>query len=376
MKYKNIKPFGVLMLMTAFMISSQLKAQMRNQTIVSPEVRPDMTVVFRISSREASKVSLVLPDINITKPMEKNEAGVWSVTVGPLEPNIYVYNFIVDGTHTVDPMNPVMKRGIGLTTSLVEVPGKEPMYFSEQAVPHGTIHIHRYDSKTTGTTRGLYVYTPPSYDPKAKNKYPVLYLLHGVGDTENGWIEIGQANRIADNLIAAGKAKQMIIVMPRGHASYAGTSSSSPMSASSTNAFEQDLISDIIPYIEKNYNVSKNAKDRAIAGLSMGGRQTLVIGLAHLDKFNYILPYSAAVRNVSQDSVLQKLISDPASINKSLKVFWIGCGTEDGLFTGNKSLSEHLTGKGINNTFFQTPGAHTWLVWRLFLNETLPLLFK
>ncbi len=376
MKNKRIFSTVVLFFIIAIMTISQLKAQMRNQAIVSPEVRPDMTVVFRISSREATKVSLVLPDINITRPMEKNETGVWSTIVGPLEPNIYVYNFIVDGTHTVDPMNPVMKRGIGLTTSLVEVPGKEPMYFSEQAVPHGTFHIHRYDSKTTGTTRGLYVYTPPNYDPKSKNKFPVLYLLHGVGDTENGWIEIGQANRIADNLIAAGKAKQMIIVMPRGHASFAGTSSSNPMSAGSTNAFEQDLLSDIIPYIEKNYNVSKNAKDRAIAGLSMGGRQTLVIGLAHLDKFNYILPYSAAVRNVSQDSVLQKLISDPASINKSLKVFWIGCGTEDGLFAGNKSLSEQLTGKGIRNTFFQTPGAHTWLVWRLYLNETLPLLFK
>jgi enterochelin esterase-like enzyme len=375
MKNKMTIPAGIIIALFSFMFPLQTIAQVRSRAIVSPEVNADQTATFRLTAKDAKTVNLVLPDINVTKPMEKNETGLWSITIGPLEPDIYVYNFVVDGTHTVDPMNPVIKRGIGLTTNLVEIPGKQPMYYTEQAVPHGTVHIHRYDSKTTGTTRGLYIYTPPGYDPRSKNRYPVLYLLHGAGDTENGWIEIGHANIISDNLLAAGKVRPMIIVMPRGHASFPGTNSAT-MSPQMMNAFEQDLLSDIIPYVEKNYNTSKNSKDRAIAGLSMGGRQTLTIGLAHLDKFGYILPYSSAVFNVERDSLLQKLLSDPVKINKDLKLFWIACGTEDGLFTGNKGLSELLGKKGITHTFYPTGGAHTWPVWRNYLNQSLPLLFK
>ena len=376
MKNNRIGSFGISVIMLTIMIPFQVKAQVRTRAVVSPEVHPDQTATFRIAAKDANTVDLVLPDINITKPMEKNASGLWSITIGPIESDIYVYNFIVDGSHTVDPMNPDIKRGRGLTTSLVEIPGKQPMYFSEQAVPHGSIHIHRYDSKTTGTTRGLYIYTPSGYDPLSKNKYPVLYLLHGVGDTENGWIEIGRANRIADNLLAAGKMKPMLIVMPLGHASFPGSTRSNFMSTQIPDAFEQDLLSEVIPFVEKNYNASSNRKDRAIAGLSMGGRQTLSVGLANLYKFSYVLPYSAAVRNVEQDSTLNSLISDPAKINKELKLFWIGCGTEDGLYAGNKSLSELLTKKGITHVFYPTAGTHTWLVWRLYLSETLPLLFN
>jgi enterochelin esterase-like enzyme len=376
MKNKRIGSFGISIIMLAIMIPFQVKAQVRTRAIVSPEVHPDQTVTFRILAKNANTVDLVLPDINITRPMEKNESGLWSITAGPLEPDIYVYNFMVDGSHTVDPMNPNMKRGRGLTTSLVEIPGKHPMYFSEQAVPHGTVHIHRYDSKTTGTTRGLYIYTPPGYTALSKNKYPVLYLFHGVGDTENGWIEIGRANRIADNLLAAGKMKPMIIVMPLGHASFPGSTPSPGMSSQRPNAFEQDLLTEIIPLVEKIYNVSTDRKDRAISGLSMGGGQALSIGLSNMDKFAYILPLSAAARNVDQDPTMQKLLSDPAKINKDLRLFWIGCGTEDRLFAPAKSFSDFLDKKGITHTFYPTPGGHTWLVWRLFLYETLPLLFN
>jgi enterochelin esterase-like enzyme len=375
MKNKKIGSFKTFMVILIIMIPATITAQVRNRAIVSPEVHPDQSATFRITAREAKSVNLSIPDAKITQSMEKNESGVWSVTIGPLDPDIYSYVFMVDGTHTVDPMNPNIKRGIGLSTSLVEIPGKEPAFFVEKAVPHGTVHINRYDSKTTGTTRGLYIYTPPGYDSRSKIKYPVLYLLHGAGDTENGWIEIGVANRIADNLLASGKMKPLIIVMPLGYASFAGNSSSGNFNQTST-AFEKDLLSDIIPYVENQYNASSDAKDRAIGGLSMGGRQTLNIGLGHPDKFSHILAYSSAVRNPEQDSVMLKLLSDPAKINKSLKVFWIGCGREDSLFPGNQSFSDMLKKKDIKHTFYATGGAHTWTVWRLYLFETLPLIFK
>jgi enterochelin esterase family protein len=376
MKIKRTGSIRVLLVILSIMISFQIRAQVRTRTIVSPEVHPDQTATFRISSKDAKTVNLLLPDIKINQAMEKNEAGVWSITIGPLEPDIYAYVYMVDGTHTVDPMNPDMKRGVGLTTSLVEIPGKQPAFFAEQTVPRGTIHIHRYDSKTTGTTRGLYIYTPPGYDPRSKNKYPVLYLLHGVGDTENGWIEIGRANRIADNLLAAGKMMPLIIVMPLGHASFAEGAVSPGGFNQTGTAFEKDLLAEVIPYVENHYNASSEKKDRAIGGLSMGGRQTLNIGLQHLDKFSYVLAYSSAVRNPEQDSVMMRLLSDPAKINKTLKVFWIGCGREDGLFAGNQSLSDMLKKKGITHIFYPTGGAHTWTNWRLYLSESLPLIFK
>jgi enterochelin esterase-like enzyme len=366
----------IMMVISAILISFHLSAQVRSRAIVSPEVHPDQTATFRLTAKDAKTVNLQIPDIKIDKIMEKNESGVWSVTVGPLEPDIYAYVFMVDGTYTVDPMNPNIKRGVGLTTSQVEISGKQPSFFAEQAVPHGTVHIHRYDSKTTGTTRGLYIYTPSGYDPRSNSKYPVLYLLHGVGDTENGWIEIGVANRIADNLLAAGKMKPMIIVMPLGHASFSGNASSTGNFNQTATAFEKDLLSDVIPFVESHYNVSAKAKDRAIGGLSMGGRQTLNIGLGHLDLFSNILAYSSAVRNPEQDSVMVRLLSDPAKINKALSVFWIGCGREDSLFAGNQSLSDILNRKGIKHTFYPTGGAHTWTNWRLYLYESLPLIFK
>jgi enterochelin esterase-like enzyme len=376
-KNKRIGSLEIFIILLLVIISPfQIRAQVRTLTIVTPEVQADQTVTFRIAAKDANTVSLILPDINITKPIEKNDSGVWSITLGPFEPDIYAYNFFVDGTHTVDPMNPNMKRGLGLTTSLVEVPGKQPMYFLEQAIPHRTVHIHRYDSKTTGATRVLYIYTPPAYDPRSRNEYPVLYLFHGTGDTDNGWIEIDQAPRIADNLLAAGKMKPMIIVMPFGHASFSGSTCSKFMSTQTPNAFDQDLLSDVIPFIEKTYNISTDRKERTIEGLSVGGRQALSIGLANLDKFSYALPYSAAVRSMEQDSTLTRLLPDPAIMNKKLKLFWIGCGTEDGLYAVNKSLAELMTKKGITHLFYPTAGANTWLVWRLYLFKTLPLLFN
>jgi enterochelin esterase-like enzyme len=378
MKNKRIGSFGIYIIMLTIMIPFQVKAQVRIRAIVSPEVDPDQTVTFRIQAEDAKNVALKMNDAGIVDPlpMQKDESGVWSITVGPLEPDIYWYQFIVDGIVTLDIWNSHVKRGRDQMANMVEVPGKQPMYFSEQNVPHGTVQILFYNSKVTGTTRSMYVYTPPGYDPASNIKYPVLYLLHGGGDTEYGWYEVGKANRIADNLRATGKIKPMFIVMPLGHASFPGATPGPGMRQQGPNAFEQDFLTEIMPLVENTFNVSTDRKDRAIAGLSMGGGQTISIGLSNMDKFAYILPLSAAARNADQNPVLQKNLSDPSQVNKDLKLLWIACGTEDGLFASAKSFSDFLDEKGIIHTFFQTSGGHSWPVWRLCVNEFLPLLFK
>jgi enterochelin esterase family protein len=317
-----------------------------------------------------------MPQIDLKQRMEKNEDGIWSTTLGPLEPDIHVYHFMVDGTHTFDPLNPDIKRGLRLLTNQVEVPGEVPMHFMEQSVPHGVVHQHRYESGTTGDTRGLYIYTPPGYDACAKEKYPVLYLFHGAGDIESAWTEIGHSNRIADNLLAEGKMKPLIIVMPLGYASVPGTVPQPGRSIPSTSAFEQELLHDVIPYVERNYNVSGNRKHRAIAGLSMGGRQTLTIGLSNTDQFSYVAAFSSAIHNMNQEEVFQDFLSDPAKANKKMDLIWIGCGREDRLFEANHNYSNLLKQKGINHTYRPTGGAHTWRLWMKYLNEVLPLLFQ
>jgi enterochelin esterase family protein len=206
--------------------------------------------------------------------MAKGERGLWSVTLGPVEPEIYEYVFIVDGLQIVDPSNSWLKVWLRTSKNLVEVPGDEPMFFEEQQVPHGTIHVHRYRSKSLGVTRGLYVYTPPGYETNRQAKYPVLYLFHGFGDSEDAWTVVGRANVIVDNLLAENKSRPLLIVMPYGH-----TPSTPPVRGSIGNygAFEKDLIEDVIGYVEKGYRVSKDQKDRAVAGLSMGGGQALTV---------------------------------------------------------------------------------------------------
>ena len=366
--------------MVAPHLYSQVNAPVRAPRaprLVTFEVSPDQTVTLRIKAAEAENVSLQMNDAGIVDPlpMKKDTSGVWSITVGPLKPDIYWYQFIVDGVVTLDPLNPELKRGREIT-NMIEVPGKQPMYFSMQNVPHGIVWIIAYNSRVTGTTRTMYVYSPPGYNPKSDIKYPVLYLLHGGGDTEEGWYEIGKANRIADNLLAEGKIKPMFIVMPLGHASFQGAEPGGFMQQQGPNAFEQDFLTEIMPLVEKTFNVLTDRTGRAISGLSMGGGQTISIGFSNMDKFAYILPLSAASRNPDQNPVLQKNLSDPARVNKDMKLLWIACGTEDGLFAPAKEFSDFLDKKGITHTFFETPGGHSWLVWRLCLNEFLPLLFK
>lgn len=302
--------------------------------------------------------------------MTKDDNGLWHVTVGPAEPEIYEYNFIVDGLQVADPANSWLKFWGGAAKNLVLVPGDPPMFFEQQRVPHGTVHIHKHASKSLGVTRGLYVYTPPGYEQNLQAKYPVLYLLHGMGDTKDTWTVVGRANLIVDNLLAANKARPLVIVMPYGH-----TPSAPPDMRSLGNygAFEKDLTEDVIPYVQKCYRVSIEQKDRAIAGLSMGGGQALTVGLGHLDLFGWLGAYSSAV---PRDQSLDRLLAEPKAINDKLQLLWIGCGRSDFLFQANQKLIEQLDAEEIKHVAHITDGAHEWRLWRIYLNEFVPLLFN
>jgi enterochelin esterase family protein len=301
--------------------------------------------------------------------MSKNDEGLWSVTIGPLKPEIYDYDFVVDDLRIVDPSNAWLKVWLRTSRNMVEVPGDKPMFYEEQKVPHGTVHMHKYPSTSLGVTRGLYVYTPPGYET-SKEKYPVLYLFHGYGDSEEAWTVVGRANLIVDNLLAANKAKPLVIVMPYGH-----TPSAPPImrSIGRYESFERDLVEDVIGYVQTHYRVSTNQKDRAVAGLSMGGGQSLTIGLGNLDLFGWVGAFSSAV---PEGENLEKLLTGPEAINDKLKLLWIGCGKKDFLFERNQKFFARLRKDKIDHVAHITEGAHEWRLWRMYLSEFVPLLFR
>ncbi len=347
-----------------------LEAASRRQRIVSPQVHKDRRVTFRLRAPAAKQVGVNVQFQRGLQPMTRNSDGLWSITLGPVEPEIYEYSFVVDGLEIVDPSNSWLKVWINTAKNLVEVPGDRPMFFQQQRVPHGTVHLHKYLSKSLGVTRGLYIYTPPAYETGQNIKYAVLYLLHGMGDTENTWTVVGRANVIVDNLIANDKARPLVIVMPYGHTPSAP---SDMRSIGNYAAFEKDLLEDVIPYVQSRYRVSSNPRDRAIAGLSMGGGQSLTVGLGNLELFGWVGAFSSAVPRGQQ---FDKLLAKPETINQSLKLLWIGCGKKDFLFQQNQNLFKRLKAENIKHVAHITEGAHEWRLWRRYLNEFVPLLFK
>ena len=226
----------------------------------SPQIHSDKTVTFRLIAPKANEVLLSGDFLSERKPMTKGDKGVWSITVDPIKPEIHYYNFIVDGVQIIDPANPDVKMGLRISDSIIEIPAPTPAFYEEQDVPRGVLHIHRYKSKTLNVHRGLYVYTPPEYYKDTTKTYPVLYLLHGSGDTEQGWTTVGRANVIMDNLLANNKARPMLIVMPFGHAFGPG----GPY-ANSSGGFEEELLNEVIPLAEKNYRTAKGSQNRALA---------------------------------------------------------------------------------------------------------------
>lgn len=351
----------------------------------SPEVNADRTVTLRFRAPEAAAVDVV-GEVTMGKGplrMTKGTDGIWTAVVGPLAPEIWSYNFRVQGIDIPDPSNPAIKPvppGLPIA-SFVEVPGASAAFYDARPVPHGEVRIVTYESKAMGVTRLLWVYTPPGYD-NSRARYPVLYLLHGNGEAQDGWVTNGRANFILDNLIADGKAQPMLIVMPQGHALQgAGVGPLVRVSGETTmysERFPKDLLEDVMPLVERNYRVVADANHRAIAGLSMGGGQALAIGLAHQDLFHYVLGYSAAIsaQFMDADAVFHDALANPAGINKKLRLLWLSCGRQDFLYQANRQFAESLKAKGVKAMVRETEGAHVWSVWRNNLNESAALLFQ
>jgi enterochelin esterase-like enzyme len=341
-----------------------------------PIVHPDHRVTFRIKAPKASEVSLTGDWLGAAPPtkLEKDASGVWSVTLGPFEPSMYIYSFTVDGVAMADPVNPRMKLRASTSASIVEVGADTPEFWEPHDVPHGAVEINWEKSKVlNGETRAMWIWTPPQYQ-KDTQRYPVLYLLHGSNDTAAGWTMAGNANFVLDNLLAEKKMVPMIVVMPFGHAAPFGV----PVPAggkSNDVLFEEYLLQDVIPTVEARYRVSPGRQNRAIAGLSMGGGQSLRIGLGHLDLFSAVATFSGAVPQ-DFETRFASLLSDPKAANSRLKVLWIGCGRQDSLFPRSQNLADLLAKHDVKYVFHPTEGVHNYTVWRKYLAEYAPLLFR
>jgi enterochelin esterase family protein len=350
------------------LLAALLGLQGQNVPLTSPELHADRSVTFRLRAPKAAEVFLNGEWKGGGKlPMTRDEQGVWSVTVGPLEPDLYGYSFSIDGLTVSDPANAVLKPMRSPRTSVVDVPGDPPRLHDWQDVPHGTVRLHEYLSKSLGRRRPLRVYTPPGYDKDASAAYPVLYLFHGSGDNEATWTSFGRAHVIADNLLAQGKAKAMIIVMTDGHASAGG-------GPKNLEAFGKDLLEDVMPFVEAAYRTKADREHRAIVGLSMGGGQSLTVGLSTLDRFAWVGGFSAAIAN--PETSIASALADPAATNAKLRLLWIACGKEDRLAEHATKLSDLLKAKEIRHELKITEGNHSWPVWRRYLGEFLPLLFQ
>ena len=357
--------------------AQQSKAAAPPAPRVSPEVHPDGSVTFRFRAPNAKEVQLAREG---TEPqaMLKDDQGVWSVTTAPLAPDYYGYSFVADGVRLIDPSNPLLKPNLLATENAVHVPGPRSLPWELNDVPHGEIHHHFYKSSVAEDERDYYVYTPSGYAGSGKRKYPVLYLLHGYSDDASGWTAVGRANVILDNLIAQGKAKPMIVVMPLGY----GTMDFLRLAWDAWNhtelrdvnfkKFSDALLTEVMPRVEGEYRVTKDRNARAIAGLSMGGSESLLTGLNHLDKFSWIGAFSSG--GIPEDFE-KDFPSLDAKANQQLHVLWIACGTEDHLITVNRNLRGWLKTKSVNHADIETPGMHTWMVWRRNLAEFAQLLF-
>ena len=340
---------------------------------VSPEVHADRTVTFRIRAPKASEVAVAFQGV---KPMAKDADGTWSLTVGPLEPEIYEYSFTVDGARVLDTANTLLKTGRTLSGNLLEVPGTPPRFDEVQEVPHGSIQVRTYASTPLKRRRQLYVYLPPQYDSEPARRFPVLYLRHGSGDDESTWSLQGRAGVILENLIAQGKAIPMLIVMTNGDTDNTWAGGSSP---EALDLLGKELLGDVIPLIEKNYRVNANRTNRAITGLSMGGGQAFTIGLKHLETFAWVGEFSSGLLSDTDFNLARHLpgfLDDPARANQQLKLLFLGCGTEDPRIPGHMDLMDALKAKQVRYIWYPTAGAHEWKVWRHSLAEFLPKLFR
>ncbi len=343
----------------------------------SPVVNADRTITFRLKAPDAKKVSLLFDEWDvIDRPMKIDSEGVWSITIGPVKPRLYQYVFLVDGVKMVDMANPAVKAGTSVYGSILEVTGDTARFDEEQNIAHGEIHILKYTSTPLKQLRNMVVYVPAAYLEGNQARFPVLYLRHGGGDNESSWVNDGRAAVILDNLIAGRNAVPMLVVMTNGltDGSWSGGSTVDGM-----NTLEQELLTDVIPMIEKRYRVLANRENRAIAGLSMGGGQAYVIGLRNLDKFSYIGQFSSGILSEASfdyEIYIPGVISNPAAINQQLNLLWISCGIKDSRYAGHQYLVSDLKSRGIEFEFHDLSAGHEWQFWRVQLHDFAQRLFK
>ncbi|MBC3788455.1 esterase [Spirosoma utsteinense] len=359
----------------------------RGPLVVSPQVNADKTVTFRYQAPQAKAVELSAQFEKASVPMTKDAQGIWSATVGPVKPDIYPYNFRVDGISVMDPANVAFFPNERFKASLVDVPGDTPLIHALRDVPHGSINYEYYPSMER-TTGSVVVYTPPGYDQNQAKKYPVYYLISGTTDTEETFFKVGKTNLILDNLIAEGKAKPMIIVMPYGNIAArvseqtGGQKPADPTvrdgadAVKRANDFTTDLVSNVIPYVEKNYRAIANRENRAIGGFSRGGGQTLRAAFSNMDKFAWVCAYSSYLSPQEMERSYPTIVSNAGNTNKQLKLLWVSVGSDDFLYKGTVEFMDYLKAKKVNYKSLITGGGHTWMNVKTYVAETTSLLFN
>jgi enterochelin esterase-like enzyme len=393
-----------LTIIAAFLLFSTVtfaqQALFGGAPIVSPEVKADHTVTFRIQAPAANSVQITgdfLPTIKMktqwglidvpgTAKLTKDEKGLWSFTTKPLESDLYSYTVLVDGFKTTDPNNVYIIRDVASVFNVFIVGGGKGDLYQISKVPHGTVARRWYDSPGNGMPRRMTVYTPAGYET-SKEKYPVLYLLHGMGGDEEAWIALGRTSQILDNLIAQGKAKPMIVVMTNGNVAQEAAPGESnlgyakpsmQMDHTMDGKFEETF-PDVIKFIESNYRVKAEKSSRAIAGLSMGGYHSLHISRFYPNTFDYVGLFSAAI--IANDKVTSEVYKNfdstlEAQMKNGYKLYWIGIGKADFLYKANEEYRAKLDKIGMKYTYVETEGGHTWTNWRVYLSQLTPLLFK
>lgn len=378
--------------MAVVLLSSQIDAQMRMpRRVISPEISSDNKVTFRILAPEAESVSVSgnwMEGMGALLPMGKKDSGMFELTVGPLPPEIYTYTFSISGVRMVDPNNATVVRDGARHESMFMVPGDKAKLYEVNDVAHGILEKIWYPSPTLGLTRLMYVYTPASYRESGE-KLPVLYLLHGGGGDEDAWTTLGRAPQILDNLIASGKAKPMIVVMANGNPGDAAAPNvGAPKVASGqgnpvgmgNGKFEESLVKDVIPFIEKNYRVIANKDNRAVSGLSMGGIQTMTLANTYPEMFSYYGVMSMGLVDMSRfggKNDPEERVRNIEKLRESgVKLYWIGCGKTDFLYQSATDLRKFLDDNKFQYEYLETEGGHTWANWRIYLSELAPKLFK
>ncbi|MCR5351710.1 MAG: esterase [Bacteroidales bacterium] len=360
-------------------LTPQVMARLFPAGVLSPEYHADGSVTFRCQAANAKKVELDCQMFPQALPMSKDERGVWTITVTPGKPDIYPYAFVVDGTKIADPNNMFIFPNEGFKYSLADVRGAEPAIQDIRDVPHGKVSYRYYHSNTCGIERPLTVYTPAGYDPAGSERLPVLYLIHGMTDTYETWFKVGHVNNILDNLIAEGKAKRMIVVMPYAnpYPEMMLQGLADRYDAMDTERVAREIIDDVRPFIEANYKVKTSARDRAVAGFSLGGRQALATGLGNPKEFQWVCAMAPAIFGEEYKTNFTNGTYAPVeTVRKNYKLLWIGTGTSDFLIEPSRGLDAFLTENGVKHTFYTPDGGHTWMNCRDYLTRIAQLLFK